>query len=49
MKLKIQRQKEARERQEVYDNLSVEEKLSRINSRPGESKKERNRLIGKGE
>lgn len=38
---------EAIQRQNRYDNLSLKEKLIQINSRPGESKKERNRLLKK--
>ncbi len=38
------RRKAAAERQKVYDSLTVEEKLARLDQRPGESKRERARL-----
>ncbi len=42
--LKSFRQKEALQRQQQYDTLSVELKLELLDRRPGESKKQRARL-----
>jgi len=39
------RQKEALERQAEYDKLTPEQKLERLDSKPGESKKQRARLL----
>jgi hypothetical protein len=39
-----QKNEQAQERQEVYDALNVEEKMALLDSRPGESKKERKKL-----
>lgn len=41
-----ERYERALERQAAYDALSTEEKLALIDSRPGESKKERVKLGG---
>ena len=40
-----QRQEEAIERQKVYDGRTPKERLKLIKSRPGESKKEKHRLV----
>ena len=40
-----QRQEEAIERQKVYDGRTPEQQLKLIKSRPGESKKEKHRLV----
>ena len=40
-----QRQEEAIERQKVYDSRTPKERLKLIKSRPGESKKEKHRLV----
>jgi hypothetical protein len=48
MKTKHQKHLEAKERQESYDKLSTEQKLDRISVKPGESKKEKKRLLGRG-
>jgi DNA-binding transcriptional regulator of glucitol operon len=40
-----QRREEAIERQEVHDNRSPEQQLKLIKTRPGESKKEKHRLV----
>lgn len=39
------RQKEANERQEAYDKLSLQQKLEQLDRKPGESKKQRARLL----
>lgn len=38
------RREQAEKRQAVYDSLTTEEKLARLDQRPGESKRERARL-----
>jgi hypothetical protein len=40
-----QRREEAIERQKVYDGRTPKERLKLIKSRPGESKKEKHRLV----
>ena len=40
-----QRREEAIERQEVHDKRSPEQQLKLIKTRPGESKKEKHRLV----
>ena len=40
-----QRREEAIERQKVYDGRTPEQQLKLIKSRPGESKKEKHRLV----
>ena len=40
-----QRQEEAIERQKVYDGRTPEQQLKLVKSRPGESKKEKHRLV----
>jgi len=40
-----QRQEEAIERQKVYDGRTPKERLKLIKSRPGESKKEKHKLV----
>ena len=39
------RQKEANERQAEYDKLSLQQKLEQLDRKPGESKKQRARLL----
>ncbi len=41
----IQRREQAIKRQEIYNNLTPEQKLELIQLRPGKSKKEKQRLI----
>ena len=41
---KARRREQAEKRQAIYDNLTTEEKLARLDQRPGESKCERARL-----
>lgn len=41
------RRDEAVERQKVYDGLMIEQKLLWVSERPGESKKEKSRLLAK--
>jgi len=45
MKTKEQKKKEAEERQKGYDSLSLKEKLALLKSRPGESKREKEKLL----
>jgi len=40
-----QRQEEAIERQKVYDSRGSEQQLKLVRTRPGESKKEKHRLV----
>ena len=40
-----QRQEEAIERQKVYDGRTPEQQLKLVKSRPGESKKEKHKLV----
>ena len=47
MKSKARKQREAQERQRVYDSLTYGEKLNRIIQRPGKSEKETKRLSRK--
>ncbi len=42
-----QRQEEAIERQKVYDGRTPEQQLKLVKSRPGESKKEKHKLVEK--
>ena len=42
-----QKREEAQERQAAYDKLSPEDRLARIETRPGESKRERAKLMSK--
>lgn len=43
-KTKDARRTQAEQRQAAYDSLSEEEKLARLDQRPGESRRERARL-----
>jgi len=43
----IQRREQAIKRQEIYNNLTPEQKLELIQLRPGKSKKEKQRLTNK--
>ena len=43
--LKDNKLEEAEDRTKIYDNLSLEEKLKLIESRRGESKKEKTRIL----
>lgn len=42
---KLERGERARERQAEYDKLGTKDKLARLESRPGDSKRERERLL----
>lgn len=48
MKSKAIKRMEARERQALYDALTIEQKFRLIASRPGKSAKEFERLLKKG-
>lgn len=45
MKSKEQKQAEAVERQAAHDELSAMQKLTQISARPGESKREKSRVL----
>lgn len=47
MKSKEQKRKEAIERNELHSSLSLNEKLDKLERRPGDSLKERNKLLDK--
>jgi len=49
MKTKQQKREEALARQAEYDSLSLNEKLTKVFSRPGKSEKEHKRLVAKQE
>lgn len=47
MKSQRQKREEAKARQTAYDKLSLKAKLALIETRPGESKREKNRILAK--